>query len=61
VTAPKPYIEKAPAAKGDRGQFTVLGAADPMNNRLQPNHSRHQQAETEKLKDQLKKPLKVAG
>jgi hypothetical protein len=56
VTAPKPYIEKAPAAK-----VTVLGAADPMNDRPQPNHSTHQLAETEELKDQLKKRLKVAG
>jgi hypothetical protein len=32
-----------------------------MNNRPQPNHSTHQLAETEELKDQLKKRPKVAG
>jgi len=32
-----------------------------MNNRPQPNHSTHQLAETEELKDKLKKRLKLAG
>jgi hypothetical protein len=32
-----------------------------MNNRPQPNHSTHQLAETEKLKEKLKKRLMVVG